>query len=241
MLIDPAKIDSAAVPQSAPADTAAGVGAGTGAAEPATGDQVLLSGSPGQTFQQLQQQKEQQNGLAGAIRKTDQAARALGQKIDQVKAPLQAILKNFPPFSPEDQARMKLLRSYFSLRKQMDELQVPPPPDVLQARKAESVPAPLAISANDSQIADHVAKLDAAAASLDQLRHSMAAQTSSIWQPAPLSGAVSAVSGGENGAATPVLGESAALQKSAEVGRQFANSLSQGVTFDNSQFLKGLS
>lgn len=94
------------------------------------------------------------------------------------------------------------------------------------------------MTADDSQIADHLKKLDAASTDLIGIRAGLAADTASIPLGESFPGIYSGVNGGET---APVLTESAAAQKSAEVGRQFAQSISQGVTVDHSKFLKGLS
>ncbi|OGU10247.1 MAG: hypothetical protein A2075_21595 [Geobacteraceae bacterium GWC2_58_44] len=248
--IDPLKVDHAAVKQPLQApDPSRGPAPSksttrdrdAGSAEPASGDQVLLSANLDGKFKERQLKHEQDNALAGAVRKTDRAMQALGQKIDAAKAPLDAIVKNFPPFSPEDKARMKLLREYSSIRKEIDQLTLPPPPDLAKDRKAVAVPPPLEQSADDRQIADHLAKLDAATAALSGRRAGLAADTASFSQGSRFSGLFSAPEGAETAASGPILTESSAVQKSAEVGRQFAESVRQGVTVDHSKFLKGLS
>jgi hypothetical protein len=209
-----------------------------GTAEPVPADQVLLSTKLDSKFNAAQLKNERQNAAAGAIRHTDQAVQVLSQKIDSLKRPLEAIVKNFPPFSMQDKARLELLRSYSSLRQQIDQLTLPPPPDVAKAQKAAALPPPLPMTANDSQIADHLEKLDASSTDLAGIRAGLAADTAAVSLGQSFPGVYSGVNGGET---APVLTESAAAQKSVEVGRQFAQSIGQGVTVDHSKFLKGLS
>ena len=205
------------------------------------GDQVLLSGSRDIKYQQFQQKNEGSNAAAGAIRNTDQSLATLGQKIDALKAPLETIVKNFPPFSPQDQARMKLLMHYSSLRKEIDELILPPPPEVVAAHKAQQLPEPLPVDATDSQIADHVAKLDATGAAVNGTRDGLAADTAALLHDGRFSQIFSRPNSAQTGIPEVSLTESGAAQKSAQVGRQFATVVSQGVTADSSQFLKRLS
>ena len=207
----------------------------------AAGDQVLISGKTDSRLEAIRLQNERQNTAAAAIRDTDRAAHALSQKIDALKAPLQAIVKNFPPFSAEDKERVELLRTYTSLRKEIDQLTLPPPPAVLEARREVALPEPLPVGADDSQIADHVDKLDATAAALDRLRDGIAADTAALLQDGRFSRIFSAPKGSENAQFSFFMTESAAAQKSAEVGRQFADSVRQGVAAQHPQFLKGLS
>lgn len=204
------------------------------------GDQVQLSGGSDSRYQEIRHKNDQGNAQAGAIRDTDRSLAQLGQKIDGLKAPLEAIVKNFPPFSPGDEARVKFLMKYASLRKEIDELTFPPPPDVVAARLTEKLPAPLAMDATDSQIADHVAKLDAAGSSLQGVRAGLKADTAGFVQGGGFaqlfSGAAGTASAGDQ-----ALSETDAAQKSAEVGEQFAKVVRQGVAAASSQFLKGSS
>jgi hypothetical protein len=117
-----------------------------------SGDQVQLSGTPDTKYQELQQKNERSNTAAGAIRDTDRSLETFGQKIDTLKAPLETIVKNFPPFSPQDKARVKLLMNYSSLRKEIDQLTLPPPPDVVKARKALALPTPLPVAATEVKL-----------------------------------------------------------------------------------------
>lgn len=210
--------------------------------DPSAGaDQVLFSEKNAGKLKVIRHQNERQNDEAGAIRESDRAAALLSQKLDQAKAPLEAIVKNFPPFSPEDKERLELLRSYTSLRKEIDQLTFPPPPSVVQVHQEVALPAPLTMSADDSQIADHIDKLDAASAGLETFRSGMAADTAAFVADGRFYSIFSAPKTGETAASAPAQTESAAAEKSAEVGRQFASSVAQGVTAQYPQFLKGLS
>jgi len=207
---------------------------------PIPGDQVYLSGSLDKKYQEFQLKNDRSNAAAGAIMKTDRSLEALGQKIEAMKAPLEIIVKNFPPFTAQDKARMKLLMAYSSLRKEIDQLTIPIPPDVVKARKALELPSPLPLNASDGQIADHITKLDATGVALNGMRDGLAADTATLLHD----GRFSSIFSPQNSAGTTQsevpLTESGAAQKSAQVGRQFADTVSQGVTANNSQFLKEL-
>jgi len=246
MAIDPVTTDNATILQPGQSPVAAKSTApppsqDAGKSNQSPGDQVLLTGSPDPKFQALQQKNEQSNAAASAIRNVDRSLGALGQKIDALKAPLETIVKNFPPFSPEDQARVKLLMKYSSLRKEIDALISPPPPEVVAARRAAALPAPIPMDANDSQIADHVAKLDATSAELSGTRAGLAADTASLLHDGRFSQIFSRPNGAQTGTPEVSLTDTGAAQKSAQVGRQFATVVRQGVTAASSQFLKGLS
>ncbi|ACH40737.1 hypothetical protein Gbem_3745 [Citrifermentans bemidjiense Bem] len=210
-------------------------------ADPVIADQVQVPNGKDAKLGEITLQKELRNHTAAAIRATDQAAEVLGQKIDAAKKPLLTIVKNFPPFSQEDKERMELLRSYTGLRKEIDQLTIPAPPSVVEARKELPLPEPLGLNPDDSQIADHVAKLDAAAEAISGLRSGLAAETGAILRDGRFSDIFSGPKGSSGDVSGAGLTESAAAQKSAEIGQQFAESVSQGVTAQYPQFLKGLS
>ena len=243
--VPPVTIDSTPVPQANPGRATSKNAAAQPPSDPVKGtpvpgDQVLLSGNPAAKYQELQHKNEQSRSAAGAIRSTDRSLEALGQKVDALKAPLQAIVKNFPPFAPEDMARMKLFMKYASLRKEIEQLTVPAPPEVVKARKAEALPPPLPADANDSQIADHIEKLDATGASLNGTRAGLAADTAALVHDGRFTSLFFRPNGAQTAFPEVSLTESGAQQKSAHVGQQFATVVSQGVTA-SSQFLKGLS
>jgi hypothetical protein len=241
MSIDPLKVDRAALKQPVALQAESrGVARDrdAGGGEASASDQVLLSANLDDRFKERELRQEQGNALAGAVRASDRSLEVLGQKIDALKAPLEAIVKNFPPFAPQDKTRMELLREYSSLRKEIDRLTLPPPPEIAPNANPPELPAALAKSADDSQIADHLAKLDATQAALRGERSALAADTSSFLQRGRF---LEIFSAPKKGVPPPVLTESAATQKSIEIGRQFAMSVRQGVTVDHSKFLKGLS
>lgn len=207
----------------------------------AAADQVVFSARSAEgRLRNIRQQNERQNDAAGAIRDRDRTAELLGQSIDRMKEPLQAIVKNFPPFSPQDKERVDLLRSYNSLRKEIDQLTFPPPL-IVESRKEVTLPPRLPLDADDSQIADHLHRLDATAAEVAAFRSGIAADAAAFVRDGRFYGTFSAVKTGESAGSASILSESSAAEKSVEVGRQFASSVTQGVTAQYPQFLKGLS
>jgi hypothetical protein len=245
MVIDPvAKEVTAVAPQPAPSQAAswsAAPAAPDGNRAPQPSDQVQLSARNESAYRELQARNERANATADAIRQADRSLKDLSQKIDRLKVPLDTIVKNFPPFALEDQDRIKLMMKYSSLRKEIDQLTLPPPPEVVAARRAQALPAPLGADATDSQIADHVAKLDAVGAALDGTRAGLAAETAALVHDGRFASIFSRPNGANTGLLEIPLNESAAAQKSVQVGQQFANVVRQGVTAASSQFLKGLS
>jgi hypothetical protein len=66
------------------------------------------------------------NSVAKSIRLTDSAMETIETYIDQMKAQLLKIVKNYPPFPPGSEERIKMLKSFNSFRRQIDQLTVPP-------------------------------------------------------------------------------------------------------------------
>lgn len=62
------------------------------------------------------------------IRKTDESLSSGATIIAQMKEQLGKIVKQYPPFPPDDRSRMEILMSYSGLQKQITSLMVPPPP-----------------------------------------------------------------------------------------------------------------
>ena len=60
--------------------------------------------------------------IATSIRNADTAMGTMNTNIEQMKASLDAIIKNYPPFPPGSEARVKFLRSFKALRREIDEL-----------------------------------------------------------------------------------------------------------------------
>lgn len=96
----------------------------------ATGDSVafVASGEAQSDIARIDSTKEAIASAARSIRAANTAMNAIGDNLVKMKQHLEGIVKNFPPFPQGSDERMKLLKSYNSLRKQIDALTVPPPP-----------------------------------------------------------------------------------------------------------------
>ena len=66
------------------------------------------------------------NSVAKSVRFTDMTMEKIDRHIAQMKARLLRIVKNFPPFPPGSEERVKILRSFNLFRKQIDQLTIPP-------------------------------------------------------------------------------------------------------------------
>lgn len=68
------------------------------------------------------------NATANRIRETGDGLKSSADIVSKMGGELNRIIKNYPPFSIEDEDRKKILMGYSSLRKQIEALMVPPPP-----------------------------------------------------------------------------------------------------------------
>ena len=84
------------------------------------------SGKSRSTFQSLQAVNDSLNNVAMTIRTADTTMESIGKVIDQMKALLEVVIKNYPPFPPGSEDRVKLLNSFNMLKQQIDQLTIPP-------------------------------------------------------------------------------------------------------------------
>lgn len=97
-----------------------------------SGDQVKLNTSiPRQTadtMQKLGNITALSNNTAKSLRETVSGLSLSAEMLDKMKAKLETITKNFPPFPIDSSDRKKLLMSYRSLQKEIEKLTIPAPP-----------------------------------------------------------------------------------------------------------------
>jgi hypothetical protein len=77
------------------------------------------------TFRHFQAVNAKLNQTAMSVRTDDQIMDTIGKFIAEMKAQLERIIKNFPPFPPGSEERAKILRSYNALRKQIEQIAFP--------------------------------------------------------------------------------------------------------------------
>lgn len=77
---------------------------------------------------------EEKNMMAKNIRETDTALRGISDSVDRMKANLEKIVKNWPPFPSDSAERKQYLMSCVSLRKEIEGMTVPPPPKPVYER-----------------------------------------------------------------------------------------------------------
>jgi hypothetical protein len=74
------------------------------------------------------------NSVARTIRVADENMGKIENYIDRMKIELQRIVKNYPPFPPGSQERVKRLKSINAFRRLIDQLTIPPPNEEFAAK-----------------------------------------------------------------------------------------------------------
>ena len=74
------------------------------------------------------------NSAARTIRDADKNMGKIENYIDRMKAELQRVIKNYPPFPPGSEERVRRLKSINAFRKLIDQLTIPPPNEEFAAK-----------------------------------------------------------------------------------------------------------
>ena len=82
-------------------------------------------------FVELQKVNDNINQLARIQKAFGKRFEKADSYLEQMKEQLERIIKQFPPFPPGSEDRVKALRAFSSFRKMMDQLTLPPPEEVL--------------------------------------------------------------------------------------------------------------
>jgi hypothetical protein len=93
-------------------------------------------------FNRLTALNERRYAVAAHIRTTDQTMEQVGVTVDAMKKDLEGIVKNYPPYPPGSEERVKRLKSYAGLRAMIDRLTVPPDASTQKNADSKSTEAP---------------------------------------------------------------------------------------------------
>lgn len=130
------------------------------------------------------------NSVATNLRQTNEGLAAVNAIAEQMRASLDKIIKNFPPYPIESKERMEQLMSYSSLQKQILSLMIPPPPqpvyekvkhlwEGLTSGIGSAVQTPtLPQDAPDSHVNAAAKQLDVVSGQISLVQESM---NSSVW------------------------------------------------------------
>jgi hypothetical protein len=146
---------------------------------------VELPKNTADTLQKMGNLSDLLNSVATSIRQTNEGLKATASVVDDMKASLDKIIKNYPPYSLESKERIDQLMTYSSLKKQIISLMVPaPPPPIYENVKylwedlfsgpRNTIQAPtLSPDAPDSHVNAAVKQLDVFSNGIGLLQESM--------------------------------------------------------------------
>jgi len=152
--------------------------------QPLAGDKVSINVElPKSTIDTLQKMgniSDFLNTTAANLRQTNEGLQAASNIITYMKSSLDQIVKNYPPYSVESQARIDQLMNFSSLKKQIQSLEIPaPPPPIYEvikhlwadlfSEKDKVIQTPILPSdAPDAQVADAAKQLDEIAGKINK-------------------------------------------------------------------------
>lgn len=146
---------------------------------------VVLPKNTVDTLQRMGNISDFLNSVATNLRQTNEGLKATSSIVVDMKASLDKITKNYPPYSLENKERIDQLMSYSSLKKQIMSLMVPPPPPPIYENikhiwedlysgpnKAIQTPT-LPLDAPDSHVNAAVKQLDVISSQIGLVQESM--------------------------------------------------------------------
>ena len=80
------------------------------------------------TVKAIEQMHSRLNELVKGVRQTNEELNKAAEQVVQMQGSLMSIVKNYPPYPIESLERRELLMSYMSLRKEIENMMFPPPP-----------------------------------------------------------------------------------------------------------------
>lgn len=123
------------------------------------------------------------NPLARSISIADKTIETIDSHIERMKAQLGSIVKNYPPFSPDSPERAQYLKSFIGLRREIEQLMIPPDKGAERAMadiKKINVPE-LTVTSTDKDVAVVIDGLNAASLALNSRRAALADFAATSW------------------------------------------------------------
>jgi len=95
---------------------------------------------------ELQKINDSWNDIAHKKRTYDNKINEVEDYVARMKAQLERIIKNFPPFPPGSEERIQVLRGFAGFRKLIDQLTIPPPEESKVGAENSTILSPAAES-----------------------------------------------------------------------------------------------
>lgn len=141
------------------------------------------------TVRAIEQMHTRLNELVKGVRQTNEQLNNAAEQVAQMQGSLMSIVKNYPPYPIDSMERRDLLMSYMSLRKEIESLMIPPPPQPVY-EKVKSMWEAM-FSQNGQMLPSAVPALEAgsgdmqvqqAAAQLNQTHEQLAGMSDQVTQ-----------------------------------------------------------
>ena len=146
------------------------------------------------TVKAIEQMNTRLNELVKGVRQSNEELNKAAEQVAQMQGNLMSIVKNYPPYPIESMERRELLMSYMSLRKEIEGLMLPPPPQPVYEKvrsmwdamfagngqlSASAVPA-LEAGSSDKQVQEAAGQLDKLGGQIGSLSDAI---TQALLQP----------------------------------------------------------
>jgi hypothetical protein len=83
------------------------------------------------TFQSLSETNVKINQVADSVRQADATMQEVGRTVDLMKGSLEGIIKNYPPFPPGSEQRVRALKEFSAFRREIEKMTYPPEPSLV--------------------------------------------------------------------------------------------------------------
>lgn len=130
---------------------------------------ISLNGTTQKMFSTVQSANSDINVVAKSVREANATLVTVTGHINGMKAALDKIVKNFPPFTADSKERAELLMSYRAIRKEIEKMTFPPPLPALQDT-LDDIP----VNATDGQVGDALKSVETAAGQIEDARGKLA-------------------------------------------------------------------
>ncbi|KAF0219377.1 MAG: hypothetical protein FD174_2076 [Geobacteraceae bacterium] len=126
---------------------------------------ITLNSATQKTLNAVQTVNSDMNLVAKSVREANAALETAAGHLGGMKAALDRIVKNFPPFSVDSKERADLLMSYSALRKEIEKMTFPPSLSDLP-KTLKDVP----VDATDNQVATALKSVETATGQIEDAR-----------------------------------------------------------------------
>ena len=136
---------------------------------------------------ELQQFNANFNSALKTIRLADRSLAEIETKAEQMQSEMQTFLKMYPPYPPESEKRVSLLKNYAAIRNQIEQFSIPQDTfdsDIIERRFHDSLEGLENLELPELSMASNDKEIKEAAKTLGQVKSYLAGQRMSLLQDA---------------------------------------------------------